>query len=437
MKESKINIIEPQNLLYKYIRGSRAYGLEKPDGTSDTDTGGVFLSPVKNLLDLGFNYKDQVSSDRHDDVYLELNKFMRLLLKSNPTVLESLFIPERCILFEDPIMTQIKEHRDKFITKQCFKPIMGYAIEQIRKCRGLHKHFLQEKVERRGVLDFVYTYYKQGSSKINNWLEYRAMKQKYCGLVNVPNMRDAYSLFYDWGNHFLNESITEEMVTNAALDKNEVDLFNLVKRYKAGEKQVEKDMKAAQFQNMVKFITEFYNIKDTEELRAWYRKQKPIGYRGLINGKETSNELRLSSVAKNELPICQISYNKDAYSQHCKTYLSQKEWEANRNPQRYLENTGKLFDRKNVAHSIRLMHMGLEIAKGEGFNVDRTNIDRDFILNIRLGNTSYEEIMEYLESKKIEMDEAMKASSLPAEIDVNFVNDLLLNIRMEQVKREL
>ena len=81
--------------------------------------------------------------------------------------------------------------------------------------------------------------------------------------------------------------------------------------------------------------------------------------------------------------------------------------------------------------------MGLEIAKGEGFNVDRTNIDRDFILNIRLGNTSYEEIMEYLESKKIEMDEAMKASSLPAEIDVNFVNDLLLNIRMEQVKREL
>lgn len=81
--------------------------------------------------------------------------------------------------------------------------------------------------------------------------------------------------------------------------------------------------------------------------------------------------------------------------------------------------------------------MGLEIAKGEGFNVDRTNIDRDFILNIRLGNTSYEEIMEYLENKKIEMDEAMKASSLPAEIDVNFVNDLLLNIRMEQVKREL
>ena len=79
--------------------------------------------------------------------------------------------------------------------------------------------------------------------------------------------------------------------------------------------------------------------------------------------------------------------------------------------------------------------MGLEIAKGEGFNVDRTNIDRDFILNIRLGNTSYEEITEYLESKKNEMDEAMKASTLPDEIDVEFVNNLLLDIRIDQIKK--
>lgn len=78
--------------------------------------------------------------------------------------------------------------------------------------------------------------------------------------------------------------------------------------------------------------------------------------------------------------------------------------------------------------------MGLEIAKGKGFNVDRTDIDRDFIMNIRLGNTSYDEIITYLESKKGEMEEAMKTSTLPDAIDVEFVNDLLINIRKEQLK---
>ena len=78
--------------------------------------------------------------------------------------------------------------------------------------------------------------------------------------------------------------------------------------------------------------------------------------------------------------------------------------------------------------------MGLEIAKGKGFNVDRTNIDRDFIMNIRMGNTSYDEIICYLESKRSEMEEAMISSTLPDSIDVDFVNDMLIDIRKQQLK---
>jgi hypothetical protein len=153
----------------------------------------------------------------------------------------------------------------------------------------------------------------------------------------------------------------------------------------------------------------------------------------MTNEAETSNELRLSSVEQGVLPICHISYNKDGYSSHCVDYKNQKEWEANRNPQRYLENRGKMFDRKNVAHSVRLLHMGLELAKTGQFNVDRTDIDGDFILNIRLGNTSYEEIIDYIEGKKDEMEKAMAESTIPEKIDIEFVNDLLLKIRKEQL----
>ena len=77
--------------------------------------------------------------------------------------------------------------------------------------------------------------------------------------------------------------------------------------------------------------------------------------------------------------------------------------------------------------------MGIEIAKGEGFNVDRTNIDRDFIMNIRLGNTSYEEIISYIEGKKDEMEILIKSSTLPDKIDENFVNNLLVDIRKKQL----
>lgn len=329
------DIREKGLLLYEYVRGSHAYGLQKPDGTSDIDTGGVFMAPAEQLLGLGFDYQDQIASEKNDDTWLELNKFFQLLLKSNPTVLESLFVPDRCIKYEHPIMTEIKKHRDKFITKECFKPILGYSYEQIKKCRGLNKRFLQEKIERKGILDFVYTYHKQGSSKIQNWLEYRGLKQQYCGLVNVPNMHDNYSVFYDWGNHFLNEGVSWEDLKNAYLDDTEYDTINIVKRLKNGEKNLDlvRKLRKAQFKNMVNFIIEKYELMDLSiQLKNWYDKQKPIGYKGLVNESETSNELRLSSVEKGILPICHISYNKDGYSSHCVDYKNQKEWEANRNP---------------------------------------------------------------------------------------------------------
>lgn len=434
------DIVENGLLLYYYIRGSKAYGLDLEN--SDTDHGFIYLAPPEQLLGLGLDYQGQISSEKNDDTGYELNKFFQLLLKSNPTVLESLFIPERCIMYEHPIMTEIKKHRDKFITKECFKPILGYSYEQIRKCRGLNKRFLQEKIERKGILDFVYTYHKQGSSKIQNWLEYRNLKQKYCGLVNVPNMHDNYSVFYDWGNHFLNENVTFEDLKEAYLDDNVYDTINIVKRLKNGEKNLTlvKKLRKAQFKNMVNFIVKTYGLDDyygltgLASLEYWFNLQKPIGYKGMTNKAETSNELRLSSVEQGVLPICHISYNKDGYSSHCVDYKNQKEWEANRNPQRYLENRGKMFDRKNVAHSVRLLHMGLELAKTGQFNVDRTDIDRDFILNIRLGNTSYEEIIDYIESKKDEMEKAMAESTIPDTIDVEFVNDLLLKIRKEQLR---
>ena len=423
-------------LLYEYVRGSVSQGINTP--LSDTDHGGVYLAPAEQLLGLGIDYQDEIKSEKGDDDWMELNKFMRLLLKSNPTVLESLFIDDKYVLYEHPIMTEIKKHRNEFITKECFSGFIGYSCEQIKKCRSLKKLFVQPIVERKTVLDFCYTFYKQGSTKIENWLDYRGLKQKYCGLVNIPNMMETIGVYYDWGNHFLNENIHIEELYGAYDNIGTYSTTDIITKMKKStddnEKlKLEEDLKKCHMCNMVGFIMDFYHLDDMFALRDWYYEQSPIGYKGIVNEKGTSNELRLSSVAKDERPVCYMTYNKNAFSSHCKDYKEYKDWEKNRNPVRYLQNKGKQFDRKNVAHAIRLMHMGIEIARGEGVKVDRTNIDRDFIMNIRNGNSSYEDIISYLENKKIEMEDAMTSSTLPEKIDIEKINNLLIEIRKRQL----
>ena len=430
------DIREKGLLLYEFVRGSVSQGINTQ--SSDIDHGGVYLAPAEQLLGLGLDYQDEIKSEKGDDDWMELNKFMRLLLKSNPTVLESLFIDDKYVLYEHPIMTEIKKHRNEFITKECFDAFFGYAKSQVHKARGLNKKIVQPIVERKTVLDFCYTFYKQGSTKIENWLDYRGLKQKYCGLVNIPNMMETIGVYYDWGNHFFNENIHIEELYGAYDNIGTYSTTDIITKMKKStddnEKlKLEEDLKKCHMCNMVEFIMDFYHLDDMFALRDWYYEQSPIGYKGIVNEKGTSNELRLSSVAKDERPVCYMTYNKNAFSSHCKDYKEYKDWEKNRNPVRYLQNKGKQFDRKNVAHAIRLMHMGIEIARGEGVKVDRTNIDRDFIMNIRNGNSSYEDIISYLENKKIEMEDAMTSSTLPEKIDIEKINNLLIEIRKRQL----
>ena len=398
-------------LLYEYIRGSQAYGLATEK--SDVDTGGVYMSPITDIIGLGVDYKEQISSSKHDDVWYELNKFFKLLLTSNPTMIEALFVPDDCVLYEHPIMTEIKKHRELFITKKMFPTFFGYGKSQIEKCRGLNKKIVNPVKERLTPLDFCYTFKGQGSTKILNWLDNRGLKHKYCGLVNVPNMHDMYDLYYDWGLHFQNENIT---------------INDLIESKKLNSKN-------ENVKKLVNFILDLYNIQSEEELKHWFNEITPIGYRGMTNEDMTSNELRLSSVSKDEIPLCHMSYNQTGYTKHCIDYKNYKDWEKNRNPIRYESNLNKNYDAKNVSHAFRLMEMCIEIAKGEGINVRRTK-DRDFLLDVKNHKYEYEDIIKKLDEKKIEMDEAIKNSTIPDEIDIEKVNQLLLDIRVTQIIKE-
>ena len=380
-------------LLYEYIRGSHLYGLNTPD--SDVDTSGVYIATKEQLL--GFiGYKPQVSDSRHDNTWFEVGELVRLLVKSNPSILEALFVPEeKMIVKPSPLLTELFANKEQFITKQCFNPFIGYAIEQIRKARGLNKKIVNPVYERLTPFDFAYTFYKQGSTKISNWLENRGLNKDFCGLVHIPNMHDTYGVYYDWGAHFEKYDIK----TFEDFQKRELDYD---------------------------FAESFYGIDFCEN---WFERNNEVKhYRGMC--LENSTDMRGSSVSKGEKPIVYMVYNESGFKDHCKKFKEYKEWEKNRNPKRYESNLDKNYDSKNLCHTMRLVHMGYEIATGQGIILDRNVAgDREFLMKIRNHGFEYDELMEIVEKDKEKLDKAIAESTIKEKIDLDLVNDLLINIR--------
>jgi len=387
-------------LLYEYIRGSQAYGLALP--TSDIDKSGVFCMKNEDLLGLEDYKIDQINDESNDTSWYELGKFIQLLSVANPTALEALFIPEKYILYMHPAFKVIYDNRNMFITKMTFDSFCGYARSQISKARGLHKMIVKPVLTRKDILDFCYTFKDQGTQPFKQFLKENGLFAKYCGLVHLPNMEQMYGVYYDFGNHFKNENI--KSIINCSPE-------------------------------LIKCLHNYYHYDlilggDLEyQINRFIKISQPIGYRGAIDEQNDTTQLRLSSIMKGEKPIAYISFNKDGFSNHCKQYKDYQEWTKKRNPQRFLENQGKEFDRKNMMHCTRLLNMGIEIAQTGQINIDRTNIDRDFLLNIRLGNATYEDLISNLDKKFELLKELIPNSTLPEKVDRNKVNKLLIQVR--------
>ena len=448
MKKCTFEDIEEQKLiLYKYIRGSHLYGLN--NANSDTDTGGVYYEPIEHVIGLGLDYSDEISDNKHDNVIYELQKFFNLLRTSNPTMLESLFVDDEHVIFEHPVMKEIRNYRNSFLSKELYKPFVGYAESQIKKATGLHKLCVNPVTERKEPLDFCFTPYKQGSACMRNWLAARGLEQKYCGLVSLNNMPDCYGVYYDFGAH------------NKTKYKNYMEFCDDTKYYE--------------------FIDSLFEFESCDDYEWLYNTQTPIGYRGIVkdygvkipvdevkNYKEIkidnqgdyyfydkdtkvltaakiieedgvkyvvndinkSDTVRCSSIPKNEEPICIMTYNKDGFTQHCNKYHQYQEWVQKRNKVRYEENKEKTWDGKNIMHCLRLLTMAQEIFEGKGVCLNRKLAgDAEFFLKVRNHEFEYQYISELLEKKLQDVNKAYENTNLPDKIDTNFVNELLLNTR--------
>jgi hypothetical protein len=288
------------------------------------------------------------------------------------------------------LIGEILQHRDKFITKKCANSFAGYAIQQIKKAKGQDKkqNWEKDKVTRKDVLDFCYVIKGEKSMPWKVWSEAR-YEEKFVGVVNLPNARDVYAVYYDTDSHLcFSESIPE------------------------GSRNVYKN-----------------NRKELGLVMG-------LGYKGLVKSGEganvaESNQLRLSSIPKGETPICNIIYNKDGYTAHCKDYREYQEWLDNRNEQRWtdVKTHDQKIDGKNMMHCRRLLEMAKEIAEGKGILVRRENAEE--LLTIRRGEVDLQSLIDRAENDIVEIDRLFKESDLPESVDLGFINDLLVSVRKE------
>jgi len=336
-------------LVFETITGSKAYGLDNEK--SDTDIRGVFILP-KHLY-YGLEYIEQVNNETNDIVYYELKRFMELLGKNNPNILEMLNVPDKCVLQKDKLIEKLKP--EIFLSKLCEKTFANYAFTQIKKAYGLEKKILNPvEAERKSVLDFCFVYQNKEAISLTRFLEENNLEQSNLGLSAISHLRDCYNLYHS----------------------------------------------------------------------------RTIEYGGIAR-KEDANDVCLSNIPKGEQSIAMLYFNKDGYSAYCKRYKEYWDWVAKRNDERFKTTMshGKGYDSKNMMHVFRLLSMAKEIALEGRINVWRN--DRDFLLSIKAGKFEYDELVKQAEEIKDELPQLFQQSSLQDEPDMERINKLLVEMRVE------
>ena len=112
---------------YRCVVGSTAYGLTQEG--SDLDRRGFYLPPADLSWSLA-GVPEQLETE-NEEVYWEVEKFIRLALRANPNVLECLYSPlvETC----SPLASELLAQRNIFLSRYVHRTYNAYVLSQFKK----------------------------------------------------------------------------------------------------------------------------------------------------------------------------------------------------------------------------------------------------------------------------------------------------------------
>lgn len=146
--------IEPfifEAVQYEVMMGSIAYGVS--DDSSDIDLYGFCIPPRHYVFPHeageipGFGkpgprfeqyQKHHVKAHplEYDLAMYSIVKYFQLVMDNNPNMVDSLFVPRRCILYSTQIGEMVRSERRTFLHKGSYHRFKGYAYAQMRKLQS-------------------------------------------------------------------------------------------------------------------------------------------------------------------------------------------------------------------------------------------------------------------------------------------------------------
>lgn len=135
-------------ILLGYV-GSIAHGTHTPstdpDTIDDVDTMGVVIPPAFYTLGGVRKWEGCVIQEGEvDAVFYSLEKFAALLVKSNPNVLGTLWLPEEHLLVQTEAGRTLQEHRRLFSTLNAYPSFVGYAYGQLHRMEAFDLSRMEE-----------------------------------------------------------------------------------------------------------------------------------------------------------------------------------------------------------------------------------------------------------------------------------------------------
>jgi len=143
------------NIHYEVIMGSQSYGVSSDD--SDTDIYAMCIPPKETIFPhlagaiLGFgmqpprfenwqahHVKDPSSNKEYDFSAFGIVKYFQLLMDNNPNVIDSLFVPNRCVIHTTSVGLLLRDNRKMFLHKGAWHKFRGYSFSMMHKLDVKH-----------------------------------------------------------------------------------------------------------------------------------------------------------------------------------------------------------------------------------------------------------------------------------------------------------
>ena len=143
----------PMNTHYLALMGSVAYGVSSD--TSDMDLYGFAFPPKEMVFPhltgeiLGFGNQikrfeqwqqhhvkvelPNGSERNYDFSVFSIIKYFQLCMENNPNMVDSLFVPQNCVLHCTAVAQMVRDNRTIFLHKGSYHKFLGYAHSQLHK----------------------------------------------------------------------------------------------------------------------------------------------------------------------------------------------------------------------------------------------------------------------------------------------------------------